>query len=71
MLELSRYGLSIWLDCPFEKVHERVKENDERPLARDAEAFRKLYDARQEQYAKADIHIVVKSDDPMVAVRYE
>lgn len=65
---LAPNGVSIWLDAPFEIVAARVRENDDRPLARDAEAFRKLFDARREHYAKADLRVEMTGDDPMVAV---
>lgn len=62
-------GVSIWLDCPFEKIRERVAKADHRPLARDPEAFAKLFEQRREEYSKADFRIGITSDDPMVAVR--
>jgi shikimate kinase len=62
-------GISIWLDCPLEKVGERVARETHRPLARDPERFEALFRERQAAYAKADCRIEIRSDDPAVAVR--
>ncbi len=62
-------GVAIWLDCPFERIEKRVAGFTHRPLARDPEAFRKLYDARRTAYALADYRVATKSDDPAEAVR--
>ncbi len=61
-------GLAIWLDCPFETVQRRVAEATHRPLARDPEKFAALYANRRDSYALSDIHVVIESDDPEVAV---
>jgi shikimate kinase len=61
-------GITIWLDCPFDVVRRRVEQTMHRPLARDAERFAQLYDARREAYARADYCIAMESDDPDAAV---
>lgn len=51
---LENAGISIWLDCPVEVVEQRIAADASlRPLARDAAAFRKLYDQRRDAYSKA------------------
>ncbi len=62
-------GMAIWLDCPLEVVKHRVAQASHRPLARDPEKFAELYQARREDYALADLHIPIGSDDPDVAVK--
>lgn len=62
-------GTSIWLDCPFETAHRRVAGFAHRPLAKDPEKFRALFDTRRGEYAKADVRIAIDSDDPADAVR--
>lgn len=62
-------GRSIWLDCPFETALRRVEGFSHRPLARDPEKFRALFDARRAEYAKADLRIAIAGDDPDAAVR--
>jgi shikimate kinase len=64
-----QHGLAIWLDCPLEKVRERVSQASHRPLARDPEKFTALYSARREAYAIADVHIPIQGDDPAVVVK--
>lgn len=66
---LSHAGVSIWLDCPFEMVQQRVAGFTHRPLAKDPEAFRKLFDDRRLVYAQADYRIAIDSDDAAQAVR--
>lgn len=62
-------GVSIWLDCPFERVKSRVAKASHRPLARDPEAFEKLFNTRRDGYAKAEYRVEIHSDDPAEAVR--
>ncbi len=66
---IGRHGVSIWLDCPLELVKARVAGADHRPLARDPEAFERLYHSRRGAYAKADFRVAVEGDDPEPAVR--
>jgi shikimate kinase len=59
-------GISLWLDCPFDRVQQRLTRPDEapvRPLARDPETFAKLFETRRAHYALADIQIPVDTDD--------
>ncbi|MCC6363216.1 MAG: shikimate kinase [Bryobacterales bacterium] len=66
---IAASGVAVWLDCPFERIEKRVAGFTHRPLARDAEAFRQLFVARQAAYAMADYHVAIASDDPGEAVR--
>lgn len=61
---LQDNGVSIWLDCPFEVAQRRVEQDSNRPLARDPEQFRQLYEARRASYARADYRIETSGDDP-------
>ena len=65
---LENHGVSIWLDCPFEMIQRRVVHASHRPLARDPEKFAALYQMRRKDYALADIHVAISSDDPAIAV---
>lgn len=60
---LEDHGVTIWLDCPFEKVRERVAGAANRPLAQNLARFRQLYDARLESYRRADYRVPVETDD--------
>ncbi len=62
MLQAS--GLtSIWLDATFDHCWNNIRRSrKERPLARNKQATRKLFDERQEVYCLADWHFVVKPD---------
>jgi len=60
---LEGHGISIWLDCPFETVEARINGDagmiaaDSRPLARDRERFRQLYEERRAAYGLAAYRI--------------
>lgn len=65
---LENNGVTIWLDCPFEIVRDRVGGDPRRPLARDVQQLEKLYEDRRPAYAKADYRIEVSGHDPSVVV---
>jgi|SRR5580704_12401188 shikimate kinase len=54
---LEAHGISIWLDCSFETIENRMPETDSRPLARDREQFRRLYEKRRAAYGLATYRI--------------
>ena len=66
---LKGHGISIWLDCSLERCRERVAKERHRPLARDPEAFAKLYGTRQSTYALADYRVDTGTDDDSETVR--
>jgi shikimate kinase len=52
--------LSVWLDAPFDLCWRRIAHaHDGRPLARDRERARTLYDARRPLYALAGRRVLV------------
>src|ERR1051326_2637431 len=65
---LENNGISVWLDCPFSIVSELVTRASHRPLARDPERFRELYDMRRSAYERADFRIEIRDNDPVVVV---
>jgi shikimate kinase len=55
---LGNNGISVWLDCSLEVAEARIADADgTRPLARDKEAFRKLYNERKVLYGRADFRV--------------
>jgi shikimate kinase len=52
-------GVTVWLDCPLVILERRVARQAHRPLARDVERFRELYEERRPAYARADFRIEV------------
>jgi len=57
-------GVSVWLDCEFERIARRVSWAAHRPLARDPEKLAALFHERRDIYRLADVHIPVETDDP-------
>ncbi len=54
---LANHGISIWLDCPFDVIAARITEAESRPLARDPEGFRRLYEERRAAYSRAHYRV--------------
>jgi len=66
---IENHGVTIWLSCPFETVVRRVmRDNPNRPLARDMKKFEELFYARQQAYGRADFRIDIESDNPETVV---
>lgn len=65
---LEERGVTIWLDCPFPRVCARLDGQTHRPLARDPDRFRQLFDDRRETYSKAEHRIAADTDDPAAVV---
>jgi shikimate kinase len=65
---LENHGISVWLDCPFEIIEARIHgdlrnmDADTRPLARDREQFRRLYEERRAAYELATYRIDADCD---------
>jgi shikimate kinase len=65
-------ALTVWLDAPFELCWQRIiGENDSRPLARDFESARRLYDERRAVYDQARLCIEVSEEKAADAVAAE
>jgi shikimate kinase len=65
---LIENGVTVWLDCAFDRVCARIEGSSHRPLARDPEKFEQLYKERRAAYEKAEHRIEIQSDDPAAAV---
>jgi shikimate kinase len=65
---VSNNGVSVWLDCPLPMIERRLEGFTHRPLARDPERLRNLYDVRREGYSQADYRIEIENDDAASAV---
>ena len=65
---LIENGITVWLDCSFERVSARIQGSSHRPLARDPEKFKKLYQDRRDAYGNAEYRIEIQGDDPAPVV---
>ncbi len=61
---IREHGLtSVWLESTFQHCWQNIKSSKkERPLARNKPAARKLFEDRQQLYALADWHFVIKPE---------
>ena len=53
----AHHGTTIFLDAPVEELWRRCQEAVERPLRRDEQHFRHLYETRRSEYMKANVRI--------------
>jgi shikimate kinase len=65
---VANHGISVWLDCEFSRIEQRIAGQTHRPLARDPEQLRQMFEARRERYARADYRVEVVDDDARSAV---
>jgi len=65
---VSNNGVSVWLDCPLPLIERRIAQFIHRPLARDPEQLRSLFEVRRAGYARADYRIEIQDDDAGSAV---
>jgi shikimate kinase len=61
-------GVTIWLDCAFSTIQRRVAGATHRPLARDPEQLKVLFEERRAGYSRAEFRIEVVDDDASGAV---
>ena len=61
---INRYGLvTVWLESTFEHCWANIsKSRKERPLAKNKEAARALFDQRQAIYCLADWHFIIRPE---------
>ena len=68
----EQQALTIWLDAPFELCWPRIAGDDNsRPLARDRESARRLYDERRALYSQAELRILVSEERSADAIAAE
>ena len=60
---VTNNGVSVWLDCPLPVIERRIAGFTHRPLARDPEHLRRLFDIRREGYSRADFRIETDDED--------
>ncbi len=63
---LAENGVSVWLDCPFERIRARIGDGTGRPLARDARRFEELFHSRRAEYSRCDYRVSVDTDDAAI-----
>jgi len=64
----ANHGVTIWLDTPLEIIEARIAAETHRPLAADPDRFRRLYESRRDDYARADYHIETADHMPEAIV---
>lgn len=62
-------GITVWLDCPLERVNQRLIGDTSRPLAVSPERVAQLLAERRPVYARADFRVEADCDDVAVITR--
>ena len=60
---IEENGVTIWLDCPFDIVCERLNGDHTRPLAEDRDRFARLFEDRRPLYGRANFRVPVAAED--------
>ncbi len=60
---LKDNGITVWLDCSLDTVHQRLGADTTRPLAADRQNLARLYEDRRPLYSRADFRIEVDGED--------
>jgi len=66
---ILNHGVVIWLDAPFHLIEKRVAAESHRPLARDPEKLRELFELRAPRYALADFRVEAPEEEATATVR--
>lgn len=66
---IANNGITVWLDCPIERVHARLGNDKTRPLAEDRAGLAQLLEKRKPFYARADYRIDADCDDVATLTR--
>src|SRR5262245_20612237 len=62
---MSRFGITVWLDAPFELCWRRIQQDGAtRPLAPNEMSARERYERRAPLYRQASIHIPINETQP-------
>ena len=60
---ISENGVTLWLDCPFETLCDRLGADTTRPLAADRSKLAQLFQDRRPLYSRADYRVEVLSGE--------
>jgi shikimate kinase len=66
---LTDNGVTVWINTDFDIMCDRVARADHRPLAKDPERFRQLYEQRLPFYRRAEYHVDVPDGDSRAALQ--
>ncbi len=66
---IENNGVTLWLDCPFERIRKRLNGDRTRPLAASQTDLSQLFEDRRQFYARADFRIEIDTDNPWEVAR--
>jgi len=66
---VSNHGVVVWLDAPLDLIERRVAAESHRPLARDPQKLRELFEIRCPRYALADYRVEAPDEEAVATVQ--
>ena len=60
---LENNGITIWLDCSLERIHQRLGDDITRPLATNRQRLAQLFEERRPLYSHANFRIEADCDN--------
>lgn len=60
---LENNGITIWLDCSLERIHQRLGDDTTRPLAANRQELAQLFEERRPLYSQANFRIEADCDN--------
>lgn len=61
---ISKHGVSVWLRIPLQLAKIRCENSQDRPLARNLEQWKSLFQVREMHYSQADVQVQVEWKSP-------
>jgi shikimate kinase len=66
---IENSGVTVWLDCPLERIRKRLGDDSTRPLAANRNGLEKLFADRRPLYARANYRVDIDTDDLSEIIR--
>jgi shikimate kinase len=66
---VANHGVVVWLDAPFDLIEKRVAAESHRPLAREPEKVRALFEVRRPRYALAHYRVDAPEEEAVATVQ--
>lgn len=66
---IENNGVTVWLDCPLERIRLRLRGDTTRPLAARSDRLADLFENRRPLYTRSDFRVDADTDDVSAVVQ--